>query len=178
MVWSAALAGTFPGDTVAPITGIGTGGQNIAVTNHADSFDELVLRENGWTPTINSSPWRGRRTPPRCLPPCPCAKGWQWRRAEFLHGRATRLSVPSRWYSRSPLHLKAAHRVPGWSRLVRCRLRYRPEELCTFFHRECRFAASHAAAETAEAPVGFLSSFCHRPIRYRDRKTLVAAAPL
>src|SRR5215471_5563376 len=75
--------------------------------------------------------------------------------------------------SRSPLHLKAAYRVPGWSRLVR----YRPEELCTFFHRECRFAASHAAAETAEAPVGFPSPFCHRPIRYRDRNTLVAAAP-
>src|SRR3954451_8266511 len=86
---------------------------------------------------------------------CPCAKGRQWRRAGFLLGRAARLSVPSRWGSRSPLHLKAAHRVPGWSRLVRYRLRYRPEELCTFFHRECRFAASHAAAETAEALIEF-----------------------
>src|SRR3954453_2301741 len=107
----------------------------------------------------------------------PCAKGWQWRRPEFLFGRATRLSVPSRWYSRNPLHLKAAHRVPGRSRLVRYRLRNRPEELCTFFHRESRFAASHAAAETAETPLGFPSSFFHRPIRYRDRKNLVAAAP-
>src|ERR1700732_1516801 len=70
--------------------------------------------------------------------------------------------VQSRWCSRSPPRLKAAHRVPGWSRLVRYRLvRHRPEGLNTFFHREYRFAASHAAAETAEAPVGFPSSVCH-----------------
>ena len=73
----------------------------------------------------------------------------------------------------SPLRLKAAHRVPGWSRLVR----YRPEGPSSFFHRERRFAASHAAAETAEALVGFPSPFCHRSIRYRDRNTLVVAAP-
>ena len=79
----------------------------------------------------------------------------------------------SRWSSLSPLHLKAAYRAPGWSRLVR----YRPEALSTFFHRECRFGASHAAAETAEEPVGFPSSFCHRPVRYRHPSTLVAAAP-
>src|SRR5919112_6200762 len=107
----------------------------------------------------------------------PVRQGRQWWRTEFLLGRAIRLSVPSRWYSRNPLHLKAVHRVPGWSRLVRYRLRYHPEDLCTFFHRECRFAASHAAAETAETPVGFPDSSFHRPIRYRDRNTLVAAAP-
>src|SRR3954447_4269280 len=106
----------------------------------------------------------------------PYAKGRQWRGAEFLLDRAIRLSVPSRWCSRSLLHLKAAHRVPDWSRLVRYRPD-RPEELCTFFHRESRFAESHAAAETAETPVGFPGSFCHRPIRYRDRNTLVAAVP-
>src|SRR3984893_8156332 len=81
--------------------------------------------------------------------------------------------VQSRWCGRSPLRLKAGRRVPGWSRLVR----YRPEGLYTFFRGECRFAASHAAAETAEVPVGSPSPICHRPIRYRDRNTLVAAAP-
>src|ERR1700731_945883 len=81
-------------------------------------------------------------------------------------------SVQSRWWSRSPRRLKAAHRVPGWSRPVRYRPD-RPEGLYTFFHRECRFAASHAAAETAEVPVGFPSPICHRPIRHRGRNTLV-----
>src|SRR4051795_11264911 len=94
----------------------------------------------------------------------------------FYSTELPRLSVPSRWCRRSLLHLKAAHQVPDWSRLVRYRPD-RPEELCTFLDRECRFAASHVAAETAETPVGFPGSFCHRPIRYRDRNTLVAAVP-
>jgi hypothetical protein len=91
--------------------------------------------------------------------------------------RAPPSFVQSRWCSRSPLRLKAAHRVPGWTRLVWYRFRHRPEGLYMFFHRECRFAASHAAAETAEVPVGFPNPICHRPIRYRDRNTLVAVAP-
>ena len=69
MVWSAALAGTFPGDTVAPITGIGTGGQNIAVTNHAASFDELAFeRMDGRRQSIPRHGEGAERRIEVCLP--------------------------------------------------------------------------------------------------------------